>query len=239
MKSLALLLCCSSVVISCSENSEAPSPSQWAVSFRWTAEQDIDLDSVDAQIIRAAIESNTIAEFLNPDYGYPGWRDSREAVGADAKQNHPEYEGVGTAYLHIVSYQSPVSRVMIVCKDMTETSRKIGDDYPLPDFNNRKEGLEVIAVDVVGESRRDPDRVQQVKVPEGPNIPGPGGRSPRPSKNVFSRHALVHYQGDLDNYRDLCLPWAHARWGRDQPPPTARTVHEPPTIEPFTPGWPE
>ncbi|WP_280319356.1 hypothetical protein [Nocardia wallacei] len=239
IKSLVLALCCSSAVLSCSNDFQARGHPQWAVSFRWSAEQNVNLDSVDAQIVRAAIESNTIAEFLNPEYGYPGWRDNREAMGLEARIEHAEYEGVGTAYLHIVPYQSPVSRVMIVCKDMTETSKKIGNDYVLPNFNNRKEALEVIAVDVVGESRRDSSRVEPVKLPNSPDIPGPEGRSPRPSKNVFSRHALVRYQGDLDNYRDLCLPWAQARWGGDQPPAPGRTAHEPPTIEPFMPGWPE
>ncbi|BCK53200.1 hypothetical protein NWFMUON74_09720 [Nocardia wallacei] len=201
----------------------------------------MDLESAESQSVRAAIESNTIAEFLSIDYTYPGWRErSEENNNYDADRPHPMYEGVGTAYLHIVPLVRPNGiATTVVCKDMTSTAKKIDGKYPLPEPGNRKQTLEAIAVDVGGPVRIEPKSDNPVKVPPGPQIPGPAGRDARPSRDVFTRFPFVNYQYNLDNYRDLCLPWATSRWGGNEPPKPERTPDDPPKIESFSPGWPK
>ncbi|WP_174185589.1 hypothetical protein [Nocardia barduliensis] len=229
---------------SCTEEEITEKPLRWSISFRWSTEPELDLDSDWAMAIRGAIESNTIAQFLNLEYGYPGWTDLRaSAVDLDAHWPHPPLEGIGTAYFHLIKYETPAGTdAAIVCKDMTLTAKKIGDTYPHPNRDNAKEILEAIQVDVGRVPLLPPnkDRYRPVKTPDGPTIPGPPGRSPRPSGNVFSRIVDVYYphgnaQGDRD--RNHCLPWAESRWRGTQPPQPNRPESEPPQIEPFFPGW--
>ncbi len=224
---------------SCGFGVEDPGSTPWSISFRWSAEGDIDLESSTVQMVRAAVESNTIAEFLNFEYGYPGWFDNPgTAVEPDVLRPHPESEGVGTAYLHIVPYRTPIEDGMIVCKDMSMTATKVDGKYPVPNPQNRKETLEAIAIQLSDTPLEKADAPRVVKVPSGPQLPGPTGRSSRPKRDVFNRSIYVNYQYDLNNYRDSCMPWARSRWGGDQPSATLeRPETEPPRIEPFTPGW--
>lgn len=212
----------------------------WGISFRWSAEPGIDLESAEMKVVRATIESNTVAMFLNVDYGYPGWRDAgTDNVDSDASAPHPMIEGIGTAYLHVVKYRTAGGEVNVVCKDMSNTAKKIGDRYPFPNQNDPRETLEAIAVNVGGDFTANSAHPDPAKTPEGPDIPGPQGRHPRPQHNVFSQFSFVFYPHGGLQYHDLCLPWAESRWGGPRPPKPARTESEPPEIEPFTPGWTE
>ncbi|UGT41156.1 hypothetical protein LTV02_35305 [Nocardia yamanashiensis] len=201
----------------------------------------MDLESRESQKVRAAIESNTIAEYLNVDYGYPGWSAEPWAVGVEARLAHPEVAGIGTAYLHIVPVETPSGVVTVVCKDMTGTAKKSGESYPYPDASDPRQALEVIAVSTrTGSPRPTMEGTHPSKVPPGPAIPGPANRSARPAGNVFSGYLQVNYPGTLNPppYADACTAWTESRWGGTRPPTPTRSVAEPPKIEPFSPGWP-
>ncbi|WP_280362903.1 hypothetical protein [Nocardia wallacei] len=192
-------------------------------------------------MVRAAVESNTITEFLNYEYGYPGWFDNPGTpVDADVLRPHPEAAGVGTAYLHIIPYRTPAEDGMVVCKDMSETAKKVDGKYPLPNPGDRKATLEAIAVQVSDTPLEGEASSRVVKVPHGPQLPGPNGRAARPKRDVFNRSVFVHYQYNSDNYRDSCLPWFRSQRGGDRPSAMReRSENEPPLIEPFNPGWEE
>lgn len=231
----ALLLSITACSHSRDESTAVP---RWAISFRWSAAPGIDLDSIDMQVVRGTIESNTIAMFLNIDYGYPGWKDfSHGAVGVVASIPHSMSQGIGTAYLHVVQLETPGGTRNVVCQDMTETAKKVGDKYLFPDINNPRETLQAVTVDVAGSRDIDPSYTSAVKNPQGPVIPGPPGRSSRPKTNVFVQFPSVGYTKNGMLYRDLCTPWIESRWGGPQPPKPTRTENEPPKVEPFTPGW--
>lgn len=239
----AIAACAISTQLSCSRPGPEENPEEvarWSMSFRWSGEGDVDLDSTWAQVIRAAIESNTIAEFLALEYGYPGWLDMSGAVELNAYTPHPRAEGVGTAYFHLIRQITPSgSTAAVVCKDMTQASRKAGDRYPLPNPAERRETLEAIRVYASGSVPQfSIDHTKPVKPPIELPIPGPPGRTQRPSKNVFVQFVEVFYPYGLDHNREPCLRWAESRWGSTEPPAPTRTENEPPKIEPFYPGWP-
>lgn len=234
----AILVCTTS---SCGhESKKSATVPPWAISFRWSAEPGVDLNSNEIRMVRAAIESNTIATYLSVAYGYPGWQEASDhSVDVDAYTPHAMTEGIGTAYLHIIPLPTPGGTRDIVCKDMTGTARKVGNNYPIPDPAKPLEGLDVIAVDVAGISNVDPATIKRTETPSGPEIPGPPYKSARPKSNVFSQFTFVSYPHGGSQYRDLCNPWTESRWGGPQPPKPTRTENEPPKIEPFTPGWAE
>lgn len=238
-----LVLWASLSTVSCSsDEGSVPTMPQWAVSFRWSAEPGVDLDSEPVKVIRATIESNTIASFLNVDYGYPGWQESSQsAVGIFARTPHPVTEGIGTAYLHIVPVHTPGDLVYVVCQDMSGVSRKIGGKYPLPNPSDPQETLQPIAVRIGAPSPElhTPSHIKPVISPQVTDIPGPPGRHQRPSRNVFSLPPFPSYSPSGQTYRNQCLPWAAIRWGGPQAPEPNRTENEPPEIHPFTPGWSE
>lgn len=242
---LAMAVCSVLATSSCFGRDGASTPPDtqeappWSISFRWSADPGIDLSSEDSQVVRAAIESNTIAEFLSPEYGYPGWREKNykaENNNLAADMPHPMREGVGTAYLHIVPLQTPSGLLTIVCKDMSETATNVDGKYPLPHADNRKETFEAISVSVSGNVRSD-STSDPGRVPTGPQIPGQPERKARPTNDVFTRYAYVNYQYDLNTYRDLCNPWLQGRWGGDHPPKSDRGENVPPKVESFSPGW--
>ncbi len=222
------------------ENKKSEQIPPWDISFRWSADPDVDLDSTEMKIVRATIESNTIAMFLDASYGYPGWRDAKsDNIDLDAFAQHPMTEGIGTAYLHVIPFQTRGGKINVICKDMSGTTKKVDGKYPLPDRNDPRETLEAVAVTVAGSFHADPARAEAVKTPQGPKIPGPEGRHPRPHQDVFSQYSFAFYPHGGLQYRELCMPWAQSRWGGPQPPKPNRTENEPPKIEPFAPGWAE
>lgn len=240
VRCLGFLAVLSTFVTSCGlqgEDEDSRPVPQWSISFRWTAPDGVDLDSPSAQMVRATIESNTIAEFLNRDYGYPGWRAADDASNPDAVIPHQMREGIGTAYLHLIPYQEVPRPLWVVCKDMSETTSVVDGKYPLPNPNHRKENLEAISVQIADAPSGEPKNDEPSLIPAGPPILGPPGRAARPTEDVFSNLVFVHYQDNMDNYRALCLAWAESRWGGPQPPKPSRTENEPPEIHPFSPGW--
>ncbi|MGW4480929.1 hypothetical protein [Rhodococcus triatomae] len=76
-----------------------------------------------------------------------------------------------------------------------------------------------------------------VPTPDG-ELVGPPGRDPRPSGNVFGDWKVTAFKMDASpSIRNQCRGWLEERWGGPTPPPPTRTELEPPTVEPFYPGW--
>ncbi|WP_369024011.1 hypothetical protein [Nocardia cyriacigeorgica] len=239
IKPASALLAAASVatLTACSPEADEPK-AQWSISFNWTAGPDVDLDDTWARIVRAAIESNTVAEYFGPEYGYPGWIELPDAVDPTIATQESPVGATGTAYLHLMEWKSPSGATgAVVCKDMSQTAKVIDGRYPLPDPNNPHETFEAVKVNV-GEEPRPVNAVRDfspVEIPPGPEIPGPPGRAARPDSNVFLFPVSVYYPHGGDQYRDVCESWD--RW-RSVPTAPQRDETTPPTVEPYSPGWP-
>lgn len=239
-KSLTVLAVATSIIstaAACSRNERQPELPEWSVSFRWTSADGVDLDSPWAMGIRAAIESNTIAEFLSMENGYPGWSDLPGAVDISASKPHEPVTAVGTAYLHLIKYRTSAGiETAVVCKDMTQVAGKDGDRFPLPNPDSHHETLEAINVDV-GSSGLPPTSSRSIaptETPPGPTLDGPPGRAARPEQNVFLFPVWVYYPHGRDHYRNVCESWD--RW-RSVPAAPQRDETTPPPVEPYFPGW--
>ncbi|MFC8044665.1 hypothetical protein [Nocardia sp. NPDC057353] len=210
-----------------------PAPPTWAVSFRWTADSGIDLDDREGVHVRAAIESNTIADFLEMENAYPGWADYPGAIDIDARETKPAQSAVGTAYLHLIDYRRPNGlNTLVVCKDMTQVAVEQSGSFPLPSLSDDHNTFEAVAVDIIpGPIPR--TRQKPTEPPAGPNLNGPAGRTARPARDVFDLPVQVYYPHGGGQYRSLCESWDRWKPGT----PLSRSETEPPPIEPFTPGW--
>ncbi|MFD3707505.1 hypothetical protein ACFWUP_30585 [Nocardia sp. NPDC058658] len=219
------------------------------ISFRWSAEPGVDLESPGLRSIRAGIESNTVAEFLSLDYVYPGFPDPTATLesiaGYNAFREHPLTEGVGTAYLHVIPYALPHRdgrNHYFVCKDMTGTSRKVNNSYPYPDPTKYNETQEMFQTSVPSNPL---PRIPQRREDEPAMIPDMSlqvaeipGRKPRPTSNVFAAStSLIDWMDNTRAAPDECGAWFDSRWGGHTMPIPQRAVTEPPRVEPFFPGW--
>jgi len=216
------------------------------ISFRWSADPGIDLESDGVKSIRAAIESNTVAEFLSLDYVYSGYDEAselRNLTNAAAYLEHPAVEGIGTAYLHIIANGEPSeSQRYHVCKDMTGTARKIGTSYPYPNPDKVDETFGAIMVSVSIDPiplRELSPRLEPTLTPSSPLLVSElPGRKARPDETPFVFSTNMTYNPrkvTLDP--SPCGSWFETRWGTREVPTPARPVDQAPVVEAFYPGW--
>lgn len=245
--SLAAIVAISTTTIACNTDEPAePQPLAFNVSFRWSVEPGIDLESDGVRSIRAAIESNTVAEFLNLDYVYRGYDEAsslQNLTNVAAYVDHPAVEGIGTAYLHIITDGEPSeSQRYHVCKDMTGAARKIGTSYPHPNPDKVDETFGAIMVSVstnpipLSEMR---PQLSPTLSPSSPLLePELPGRKSRPDETPFVFSTSVTY-----NPRKVALDpspcgrWFETRWGSRQAPTLTRPADQAPVVEPYYPGW--
>ncbi|MEU3012458.1 hypothetical protein [Nocardia asteroides] len=245
--SLAAIAALLTTTLACGTDEPAePSRPAFNVSFRWSADPGIDLESDGIKSIRAAIESNTVAEFLSLDYVYPGYDEAsalQNLTNAAAYLDHPAVEGVGTAYLHIIANGEAFENQRYhVCKDMTGTARKINDSYPYPNPDKVDETFGAIMVSVptnpIPLGKRSP-RLEPTLSPSSPLlVPELPGRKSRPDETPFVLSTNMTYNPrkvTLDP--SPCAPWFASRWGSREVPTPTRPVNQAPVVEPYYPGW--
>ncbi|NKR43382.1 hypothetical protein GS503_21690 [Rhodococcus hoagii] len=230
------------------EFTPAEPPKQWSVSFRWDdSDPAIDLSASAIRAIRGAVESDDIEVGIGREYTYPGYLDAagnNRTMGNKTWTDDPA-DPVGTLHLRIVLGEvTPTSVDAVVCRDETGITRGANGQYPMPP-TTQTFGLWATRVAVemsesvhqtAPESSASP-RVD-LREPVLPTMTGPPGRSPRPGEDVFGDWKVTEYEGDFSTTtRNLCKSWLERRWGGQNSPAPARTESEPPTIEPFHPGW--
>jgi hypothetical protein len=240
----ALILSCSACTSGSAPVEDAPEP--WPVSFRWDdSDPSVDLDSPGIKAIRAATESDEIELSLGREYTYPGYPESagpNGSIGGETPITQPVHR-IGTQHLKLaLSSTTPSAIDAVVCFDETGVSHDAGGTYPLSDAD-RAGALRAISIRAELKTDEAPTTPQPAdpashQVPKMPPMEGPPGRDPRPDGNVFGDWRITHYKWDYSApARQLCYPWADQRWGGENPPPPTRTELEPPTVEPFYPGW--
>ncbi|TQF65782.1 hypothetical protein FK531_20345 [Rhodococcus spelaei] len=217
----------------------------WSVSFRWDdTDPTVDLESPAVRSIRAAAESDQIEMGIGRDYTYPGYPEAagpNGTVGGKIRMDDTADE-IGTLYFKLVVRTASESSIDgVLCRDETGQSRDVDGHFPLPDPSR---SLSLWAINVTAERADSPNDTPTTsptipqREPVMPEMTGPVGRTARPSGNVFGDWKITRYNGDFSTpTRQLCYPWVEQRWGGPTPPAPSRSDQEPPTIEPFYPGW--
>ncbi|EME22344.1 hypothetical protein G419_05412 [Rhodococcus triatomae BKS 15-14] len=131
----------------------------------------------------------------------------------------------------------------VVCLDTTGVSNYRDGGYPL----HQQDALSAGPVYRVSAEIPDTDSdfptterrgVELTAPTPDESLAGPPGRDPRPSGNVFGDWQITEFKMDATRAaRGHCDAWREQRWGGPTPPPPTRTELEPPTVEPFYPGW--
>ncbi|GGK40646.1 hypothetical protein [Nocardia camponoti] len=218
------------------------------ISFRWSAEANVDLQSAGLKSARAAIESNLVGEYLGVEYTYPGFPEFSDLARLSRNRGYTPgrprlVEGVGTAYFHVIQRKSLGDhQAYYVCRDLTGTARKDGSSYPYPDAENIAETFDVVDVLVSSSPLPFDNRgngTGTTKSPLSPLVkPEAPNRHSRPTGIVFVIDTVTFYAPSKSAVDETpCAQWFEQRWGTRDVPTPKRRVDEAPVVEPFTPGW--
>lgn len=257
------LLMFAAVVPSCSDSPGQGSedPARWSMSFVWSAAEGLDLDGPEMTLVRAEMESKTIAAYLGENYGYP--------INGDIGRASPDiplhgiHEGTGTAYFYVKPVDMPEPTTydpygpwIYICRDMRGTAEVINGEYirpkqsEKPDLSpNHAKSVEIDTFMAQFKRNSDSEGSRKTrandpgKVPDGPPMQGPPGRALRPVGSVDSElysgiSSGISKVDHDETLKEACDPWIESR--RQQHPDRVESTDPniPPAIEPFYPGWP-